>query len=91
MQTKDIPDVPVLQFLGTLGEATGTWFDNDGHLFENSVQHGMPPNTPPKVALSKMASLIKRGLVDGCACGCRGDFALTDQGRAELAVHTDNQ
>lgn len=84
MQTKDVPDIPVLRFLDSLKSDVGTWFENDRELFENSVQHGMPPGRPPKIALSKMASLIKRGLVAGCACGCRGDFVLTDKGRAEL-------
>lgn len=32
-----------------------------------------------------MASLIRRGLVDGCGCGCRGDFMITDKGRFTLA------
>ena len=36
----------------------------------------VPTDTPEKVALAKMRSLIKRGLVDGCPCGCRGDFEL---------------
>ena len=26
---------------------------------------------------TKMAALIARGLVEGCACGCRGDFVIT--------------
>lgn len=34
MQTKDIPDIPVLQFLDSLKDDTGTWFDNEGKLFE---------------------------------------------------------
>lgn len=35
---------------------------------------------PSKVILTKARKLIKRGLVDGCACGCRGDLIRADQG-----------
>lgn len=36
---------------------------------------------PEKVVLAKMRSMVKRGLVDGCTCGCRGGFALTEAGK----------
>ena len=39
---------------------------------------------PRKVVLAKCRSLMGRGLIDGCACGCRGDFSLTDEGIAWL-------
>lgn len=29
---------------------------------------------PRKVVQAKAKSLIRRGLADGCTCGCRGDF-----------------
>jgi hypothetical protein len=70
MQCKDIPDQPILDYLATLPGLGGTWFEG----FDNSVQNAMPPNVPSKLARAKMASLIRRGLVEGCACGCRGDF-----------------
>jgi hypothetical protein len=77
MQCKDIPDEPILQFLAGPYEewpvpGWATWFGDD---FPNSVTHAMP-GAPRKLALAKMASMIRRGLVDGCACGCRGDFRL---------------
>jgi hypothetical protein len=40
---------------------------------------------PPKVVLAKARALIKRGLIDGCGCGCRGDFVITTKGRELLA------
>ena len=40
---------------------------------------------PEKVLLAKLKSLVRRGLLDGCACGCRGDFTITKKGRAVLA------
>jgi hypothetical protein len=35
---------------------------------------------PPKVALAKSRKVLKRGLVTGCGCGCRGDFEVTAAG-----------
>ncbi|MDR9836802.1 MULTISPECIES: hypothetical protein [Herbaspirillum] len=86
MQAKDIPEVPVLQFLASLEESPATWVDNNGAFFDNSIQRGMPSGVPAKVALAKMAAMIRKGLVNGCACGCRGDFLITDQGRTMLTA-----
>lgn len=36
---------------------------------------------PSKVVPAKLKSMIKKGLITGCACGCgRGDFTLTERG-----------
>ena len=35
-------------------------------------------NFPPKVVLAKLRSMVKRGLIEGCTCGCRGDFYIAD-------------
>lgn len=94
MQCKDIPTVPVLAFLAYCEtaqfERCAHWGSmlvrDDGSLFENSVQHAMPANVPAKLARAKMGSLVRRDLVDGCTCGCRGDFELTKKGRAFLAA-----
>lgn len=29
---------------------------------------------PPKVVLAKLKRMVKNGKLDGCTCGCRGDF-----------------
>ncbi|NHZ94634.1 hypothetical protein [Massilia sp. CCM 8734] len=81
-QCKDIPGVPVLLFLAALRERNGTWFNLD---CDNTVVKAMPPGTPRKLVLSKMNMLLRRGLIDGCTCGCRGDFELTSAGAAHLA------
>lgn len=91
MQCKDIPDEPVLRFLADLPwnsmgsmrwQSKGTWFGDETYFPDNSVLHAMPSGTPEKLGLAKMRMLMRRGLVDGCPCGCRGDFELTDKGRA---------
>ena len=80
LQAKDIPERPILQalercdidenFLSTLGEIGDPC---------NLLTH-VPAGCPLKVAIAKMASLIRRGLATGCTCGCRGDFEITQAG-----------
>lgn len=36
------------------------------------------PQYPPKVITAKCRSLMKRGIIDGCPCGCRGDWEIKD-------------
>ena len=78
MKCADIPDRPILDWLNQRGGAWATWFRG----FENSVP--FPSGTPDKLIIAKMAGLIRRGLVDGCSCGCRGDDVITAKGKAEL-------
>lgn len=75
-QCKDIPDQPILDFLAELKGSVGVWFPG----FDNSVGNAMPAGTPPRMIRAKMHMLIRRGLVDGCFCGCRGDYTLTEKG-----------
>ena len=84
MQCKDIPDRAIIAFIESLDGRWGTWFDYGEEPPENSVVRAMPPGTPPKLVRAKMAGLIRRGLISGCACGCRGDFEITDKGRVQL-------
>ncbi len=34
------------------------------------------PDVPEQAVLTKAQSLLDRGQIDGCACGCRGDFTV---------------
>lgn len=90
MQAKDVPTRAVLEFLAQLPEHHGAgWHDlKPREQFMPTVLDAMPAGTPEKVALAKMRRLIAAGLVDGCGCGCRGDFNLTEKGRSELAGST---
>lgn len=82
MQIKDVDKIAVLRRIAEIEAAgrSGTWFPG----FDNSVGTAMPEGTPEKVQLAVMKDLMRKGLVSGCGCGCRGDFALTDKGRALL-------
>ncbi len=90
MQAKDVPDRDVLRFLAKQTSLAGWWSPPDPTTVAGlpTVLSGMPPGTPPKVALAKMRSLVRRKLVSGCPCGCRGDFAITRAGRAYLTEWT---
>jgi len=40
---------------------------------------------PPKVVLAKLRAMMRRGVIDGCGCRCRGDFKVLDAGLARPA------
>lgn len=84
-QCKDIPDRPILELLARNPKQWHTW-----HWREWDVSSAMPPGTPAKLVLAKMRKLIRRGVVAGCACGCRGDFVITEAGLAELRGYPDD-
>lgn len=76
MQCKDIPDQPILDFLERLDGRWATWFHPHPDMAMPTVLSVMPEGTTTKLAHAKMRKLIRRGLVDGCICGCRGDFVI---------------
>lgn len=45
---------------------------------------------PWRVVIAKFRRLYGRDLVDGCTCECRGDYELTEKGRAVLAQAGDD-
>ena len=82
MQCKDIPDIPILKFIKSLGKHFAFLFENFD--CEQSVLRAMPKGVSYRLAIAKMRMLIRRGLIDGCTCGCRGDYELTEKGRKLL-------
>lgn len=91
----DVPERPILEFLrsraddpkkrGSL-DVPATWWPPEA---EPCVPY--PEGVPPKVAHAKMKNLVRRGLVDGCLCGCRGDFQITAKGRGYLRDVEDQE
>lgn len=77
MQTKDIPTEPILEFLAKNPKQMHNWCWLESPY---CIANVLPKNTPDKLIISKMNNLIKKGLVDGCTCGCRGDYYITNKG-----------
>lgn len=85
MQCKDMSDWPILARLAGLSGRMATHWDSDESAGGMpSIAPAMPANTPEKLRRAKMAMLIRRGLAEGCTCGCRGDFEITQKGRELL-------
>jgi len=82
MQCKDIEERPILEFL--FKHKDGWCFNFDPKDCERSVYFAFPKDVPHKLLVSKMRNMIKKGLVDGCDCGCRGDYQITEKGILKL-------
>lgn len=87
MQCKDIPDKPILELLNTFHGVWATWFPGEYGAMK-SILPAFPQDCPDKLVIAKMSRLIDRGLVDGCGCGCRGDYVITEKGRNMIGVFT---
>ena len=72
MKASDIPDEAILSILRVNDPRWTLIWDLTEAL----------PNFPEKVIRAKCRSLKRRGRIDGCDCGCRGDWELTDDQRA---------
>ncbi len=97
MQCKDIPEEPILRYLA--GEVDGYegWpvmglasrnRGDDGCPDAGSILNAMPAGIPINLAMAKAYMMIRKGVIDGCTCGCRGDFEITEKGRAVIPVAT---
>ena len=88
-QCKDIPTLPILEFVRDYGGIGCVWFEpppiRTVGEFARYVRDVMPKRLPDALVHAKMRHLIYKGLIDGCTCGCRGDYEITDKGRARIA------
>lgn len=66
IQAKDLDEAPILDVVRAL------WIEK-GSCSRWAVADTLPL-VPPKVVLAKLRAMVKKGLLDGCPCGCRGDF-----------------
>lgn len=75
VQAKDVPEQAILEAVANprLSIGISRWDIAD-------VVTGFPE----RVLLAKLRAMVKRKLINGCACGCRGDFSIAPLGRAVL-------
>jgi hypothetical protein len=90
VKTSDIPDTTMLAVVAVVGEAWAREWGSrpDSPRWADRWTVTGVLAMPEKVVLSKAKRLMKRGLMDGCPCGCRGDFEITPAGLALLAEAT---
>lgn len=98
MKCSEVPIRPVLEFVAKVERGETFWYPTaeqveafgarvayssacSFHGFENSLSNSVPKGIS---AIGVAKRLIREGLLTGCTCGCRGDFALTNAGRAHL-------
>lgn len=75
MKASDIPDLKMMEAIRNNPRYSGigtSRFD---------IQQRFP-DFPEKVVRAKLHALLRRGLIFGCCCGCRGDFTFTEKGNA---------
>jgi hypothetical protein len=89
LQGKDLSTLKILQFLAQFDHSQWkSWWANlpDKDWGDWSIANQFPEinQSNEVVLLRKMSRLISKGYVNGCDCGCRGDFYITDEGRAKL-------
>ena len=75
MQCKDIDTLNILKHLNKNKDEWHMLWES-----EYSIVPAFPPNTPEKLIRAKMSKLINKDYVEGCSCGCRGDFYITQKG-----------
>lgn len=80
LQCKDVPTEPILRFLLQCPGLAHRWPE-----YPNSILRAFPEGTH-HLLLPKMRQLIAKKLVDGCGCGCRGDFEIATRGIAVLRL-----
>ena len=86
IQAKDIPDQALIDLIDRLWNAPRAYVEPSGKLtvfyptaasiFDICKQWDA---IPAKVIQTKLKSLKKRHLIDGCCCGCRGDFTVVHE------------
>jgi hypothetical protein len=85
IQAKHIPDAVMLSIIKQMeGMHTMIAYPDNIKIFEPEPYTtvylrdicNFYPSIPPKVIQAKLRGMVKRGLIDGCACGCRGDFKV---------------
>ncbi len=82
-QAKDIVDRDMLSVVDDLSKAEVARGLHCGWVCTWDVEARFAA-MPAPVVRAKLEALVRRKMVDGCSCGCRGDFVLLPAGRALL-------
>jgi len=86
IQAKDVDEVPILRFLGSHGNTWKTHWMSARQDWSLPFAVPYVQAFPERVILAKLRALVERGLARGCGCGCRGDWHLTGDGLAMVAL-----
>jgi hypothetical protein len=78
VQAKDIPDEAILDHIPTWPQTISGW--DVARAIRYLGDSPIRP-CPQKAVNAKLRSMAKRGLVEGCPCGCRGDWHIPPAGR----------
>lgn len=82
MQVKHISDEAVITLIKSLSKTTRIYWTDTGYTsFETTSAswydiQKLWDNVPPKLILAKLRNMEKRGIIDGCPCGCIGSFTV---------------
>lgn len=80
LQAKNVPEAEILRVLRLRPGKWHTTFDYSGTYDPVKYMASFPKESPilaqfpEKVLRAKLRAMRSRGLVDGCCCGCRGDW-----------------
>lgn len=86
IQCKDVSTLTLLRFVASWTDefSSVTLFKLDDE--PRSVWQIMLPVIPMCVMKQKFENMVRKGLINGCYCGCRGDFTITPKGRQRIAL-----
>ena len=70
---KDITDAEILAAITSARAERGSTWATRWDLEERLPQY------PPKVILAKCRSMLRRRLIEGCACGCSGQWEIVEE------------
>ncbi len=82
IQVKDIPDQAMIDLVDRLWNAPRAYMEGDNLVvfYPNGASTfdilKMWDSIPPKVIMAKLKKLVAANKLDGCTCGCRGEFTV---------------
>lgn len=95
LQVKDIPDKEMIDLVDRLWnvprvyEVNGKlefFYANGASIFDICKVWDA---IPQKLILAKLKKLIEQKKIDGCACGCRGEFTVIREGEILVEMYWD--